>query len=99
MVKVCQIKNVQQPLTTRSIKMAIKKNSKGLVFRNWMEKEGTFKLAKQLGVNPSCISHWKRGNAYPSVKHMIAIKKLTKGKIRYEDIIESVPDKSVGYNR
>lgn len=32
-----------------------------------------YRLAKELGVNPSAVSHWKRGKAHPNGAHLMEL--------------------------
>lgn len=57
-------------------------------FIDWITKTGPQKIATTLGVYESAVRHWKDGRVLPQARHMKMIKKLTKGKIGYNDIIE-----------
>lgn len=64
---------------------------KKLTFHTWIQDEGIDSVAKLLGVTPGTVSHWRRGHCYPRVEQMRMIKEVTKGKIGYDDIIDSSP--------
>lgn len=40
-----------------------------------VEKQGIseYRLAKELGVNPSAVSHWKRGKSHPNGPHLMEL--------------------------
>lgn len=57
------------------------------IFIQWVNEYGRMKLAKDLGIDPSAVSHWRRGQ-HPTIHHMKKIVKLSKGKVRYEHIID-----------
>ncbi len=54
----------------------------------FIEEKGVEFLAKKLGVNPSTVGHWRTGLCYPQVKQMRKIKKLSRGLVTYDTIID-----------
>lgn len=61
---------------------------KKLTFKEWINKHGTREIAKMLDVDPSAVRHWRDGFCYPTVKKMRIIKKITRGRIGYNQIID-----------
>lgn len=57
-------------------------------FKAWIDEKGTEEISLKLGVDPSTVRHWRLGNCYPRVEQMRIIKKITKGEIGYEQIID-----------
>lgn len=45
------------------------------------------RLAKELGIDRSTISHWRNGT-HPKIEHMKKIRELSKGSITYDHIID-----------
>ena len=43
-------------------------------------------LLTEIGVSDTSVTQWRNGKKLPSLKHCIQIQKLTKGKIKVEDI-------------
>jgi len=60
-------------------------------FIAWIDDIGIEPLAEKLGIDPSAVSHWRRGHCHPQVRHMKKIVELSKGKLTYQEIIEGVP--------
>lgn len=60
-----------------------------LAFKRWIEKTGSTEVAKLLGIRRETVHHWRAGHCYPRVEQMKAIKRLTKGLIGYDEMIES----------
>ena len=58
-------------------------------FQNWIEKKGIDNVARLLKLHRTTVWKWLRGKNAPTRKHMEAIKKLSKGRITYKDILES----------
>lgn len=63
--------------------------SKSKTFITWIDEVGIQELAEKLGIDPSTISHWRRGHCWPRVEQMRQIRKISKGRITYEDIIDA----------
>lgn len=57
------------------------------IFLDWVDMIGGPKLAKLLDIDPSTISHWRRGKC-PKVDHMRRIRELSEGAITYDHIID-----------
>lgn len=64
------------------------KKFKHVLFTDWIDKKTPVYVAKVLGVNVSTVSHWRNGHCYPRVEQMRTIKKLTRGAVGYEQIID-----------
>lgn len=70
-----------------------KQKHKPITFKEWIQVEGPKNLSEKLDVQVTTVRHWRTGHCLPRVDQMMQIKKLTKGKISYEQIIEGVPSK------
>lgn len=57
-------------------------------FEDWIDEVGPDELAKQLKVNPKTVSNWLFGYTDPRVDQMRRIKKMTKGRIGYDQMID-----------
>lgn len=57
------------------------------IFIDWVDNYGGPKLAKELGIDESTISHWRSGST-PKVEHMRRIRKISKGHVTYGHIID-----------
>lgn len=59
-------------------------------FQDWVKKiGGQEKLADKLGCSTHTVKHWVLRRGHPSVKALISIVKLSKGRLTFEDIILS----------
>ncbi len=67
-----------------------KRRQKYATFNDWINDKGTIYIAGLLNVNPSTVRHWRRGHCYPGVEQMRAIKKITKGAVTYDIIIDNI---------
>lgn len=56
-------------------------------FIDWVNEYGTMRLARDLGIDRSTISHWRNGTL-PKTEHMRKIVGLSKGRITYVHIID-----------
>lgn len=70
--------------------------TKLLTFDAWMTRLGTQKVASLIGVNLVTVRYWRWRKTYPKVVHMRKIRKLTKGLITYEMIIDRAMPKRQG---
>jgi hypothetical protein len=57
-------------------------------FENWLRKTGVYRVATLLKIKPMTVYYWLSGTNLPTAAKMKEIKKLTKGKIGYTQIIE-----------
>lgn len=73
---------MKTPRAAKSQKTRAKGN-----FIEWVNTYGGVRLAKELGIDPSTISHWRRGTA-PKVEHMRQIRAISKGVVTYDHIID-----------
>lgn len=64
------------------------KPKKKIPFIKWISVVGVNDLAEALGVDPATVRHWRRGQGFPRVEQMRLIKKLSKGQVGYEQIID-----------
>lgn len=58
------------------------------LFEDWIDEYGIDRLAQHLGVNSSTVRNWRSLRCDPTVDAMRRIKKLTKGKISYDAMID-----------
>lgn len=56
--------------------------------RDWIDREGAATLAEKLKVEVSTVRHWKSGHCLPSDKQKRAIKRLSKGEVTYDSMID-----------
>lgn len=61
---------------------------KRISFEKWIEREGVSRVAERLGVDPFTVLHWKAGRHEPRVEQMRQIKRLSRGEIGYDQIID-----------
>lgn len=59
-----------------------------LLFEEWIDEVGQEKLASILNVTKTTIGNWRAGRCDPRFTHMRAIKKLAKGRLGYDDIVD-----------
>ena len=59
-----------------------------MTFVQWIDLKGPAEIAKLLGVNIFTVHHWRANRADPRVKQMRRIKKLTRGVIGYDQMID-----------
>lgn len=64
------------------------KKPKRMTLREWIEETGPNEVAELLNVPSVNVRQWKRGYCLPRAEQMRIIKKLTRGRIDYEDMIE-----------
>jgi len=69
-----------------------------LTLKEWIEKTGPERVAKLLGVNISSVGHWHRGYCSPRDEVKILIKKLSRGAVTYDEMIERTHSKENGPN-
>jgi uncharacterized protein YjcR len=56
---------------------------------NFIEEFGRIELAKKVGVTVRTVDHWKNRYCWPRPKQMIALKKLSRGTLTYEEMIDN----------
>lgn len=61
---------------------------RGPTFEDWIDHVGVDVLAGILKVTRHTVLHWKAGRCDPRVDHMRRIKKMTRGVIGYEQMID-----------
>lgn len=59
-----------------------------MTLQAWIKKTGPKKVAKLLSVEPQTVSAWRTFRACPRPAKMHQIKKVTRGLVRYKDMIE-----------
>lgn len=57
-------------------------------FYDWIDENGAPEISKRLRVDRATVRCWRRAESYPTVKLMRKIKKLSRGVIGYEQIID-----------
>ena len=57
-------------------------------FDRWVDSLGRNEVARLLGLRPLTVWHWRAHKNYPKVEHMQKIKRLTKGRVTYDMIID-----------
>lgn len=65
--------------------------AKGITFEEWIDRKGPKALAKKLGVTHHTVLHWRSGRCDPRVHVMRKIKRLTRGEIGYDQMIDRSP--------
>ncbi len=68
-----------------------KKKQKRITFDAWLDEMGAVWVARKLKVHPHAVRLWRRKHNDPRVDHMRRIKRLTKGVITYEMMIDRRP--------
>ena len=56
--------------------------------KTWIRKTGTRQVAELLGVETATVRYWRRGESWPRIEQMRKIKRITKGVVGYEQMIE-----------
>lgn len=57
-------------------------------FDDWIDDLTINRVAGLLRLRPLTVWHWRARRGYPKVEHMQRIKKLTKGAVSYDMIID-----------
>lgn len=57
-------------------------------FKQWIKDFGAERLAKRLQISRPAVRHWETGRGLPAPCHMRTIRKLSKGQITYDLIID-----------
>lgn len=60
-----------------------------MTFNEWIDARGVEEVARLLDVSVSTVRHWRVGHVFPQVAQMIQIKKLSRGVIGYDAIIDN----------
>ncbi len=68
-----------------------------MTFEEWIDLVGPKKIAKSLNVCPATIRHWRAWRCDPHVAQVRKIKRLSRGLLGYEQIIDrrGTPPKTV----
>jgi len=61
---------------------------KPLTLVDWINETGVLKVSKLLSVEQSTVRHWRCGHCLPRTDQMRAIKKLSHGRVGYDEIID-----------
>jgi DNA-binding transcriptional regulator YdaS (Cro superfamily) len=64
-------------------------------FYAWIDENGLHGVAKLLKCHYNTVYYWRTGRWHPRPEQMREIKRLTKGKITYEDILDRQMRKDV----
>jgi ribosome-binding protein aMBF1 (putative translation factor) len=62
---------------------------KTLSLKDWINDFGVQELAKKMKVQPSTVRHWRNGHCLPRTDQMRKIRRLSKGTVSYERMIDS----------
>lgn len=57
-------------------------------FQIWIDEYGIKNLADKLEINANTVRYWRRGLHVPEAPFMREIKRLSKGKLSYDQIID-----------
>lgn len=57
-------------------------------FEKWIDELGAARIARALKVTPATVRHWRRWYCDPRADQIRMIKKLSQGRLGYEDIID-----------
>ncbi len=69
--------------------MAKRKNMRGnLTLTEWISNNGVANVAKLLKVETATVRYWHRGDGLPKDSQKRLIKKVTKGLVNYDGIID-----------
>lgn len=63
-----------------------------VTLKDWLDSKRAKDLAKEMDVQLASIYQWKSGRHLPCVEEMRKIKKLSKGKVSYDIMIENFLD-------
>lgn len=66
----------------------VKMTRKIISFKGWLEEFEAGALAERLSVTRRTIDYWKSGKIDPTVKNLRKIRRLTKGLLTYEMMID-----------
>lgn len=61
-----------------------------MTLQAWIDKEGPKNIANLLKVDSSTVQTWKAGSSLPRPKLMMKIHQLSRGKVSYKSMIETV---------
>ncbi len=61
---------------------------KRLTLDAWIDQLGQTAVARLLGISPMTVNHWRHKKTHPKVTVMRKIKKVTRGRVGYEQIID-----------
>ncbi len=61
-----------------------------MTLRAWIEKKGPKEVAKLLKVDPATVSLWRAHRSLPRPRFMVAINRLSRGKVSYQQMVLSV---------
>lgn len=61
---------------------------KAISFEEWIDRQGIGWIMKRLGVTRFTVMGWKAHRSDPRVDTMRAIKRMTRGEIGYEQMID-----------
>ena len=55
---------------------------------DWIDNYGKIELAETLGLDKTTIYLWASGKAIPKVKHLLVLKRLSRGALTCDSMIE-----------
>lgn len=65
------------------------KASRRMSLRNWIEERGVRVVAETLDVRIATVNYWRRGRSLPRAHQMKEIKRLSRGAVSYDIMIEA----------
>lgn len=69
--------------------MSTQKKSSSLSLKEWIDREGILVVARALQVHESTVRHWRRNYCLPRTEQLIKIEKLSRGRVRIDDIVRN----------
>jgi hypothetical protein len=63
--------------------------SRRMSLKNWIDKQGVRAVAETLDVRTATVNYWRRGRSLPRAHQMAEIKKLSRGAVSYDIMIEA----------
>jgi len=58
-----------------------------VTLKTWINLKTTKVIAKELNVDVSAVRHWRLGRSLPRADQMVKIRKLSRGKVNYAEMI------------
>ena len=66
----------------------MRQSPENMSLKDWIKSKGVRHVADLLNVNPNTVRYWAWGMTYPKTEQMREIKRITKGVVGYEQIID-----------
>lgn len=64
-------------------------SKKKLTLRDWIDHQGIDQVAKKLKATRATVRHWRRGYCLPKSDQMLKIKKLSRGRLTIDSMVEA----------